>query len=236
MTEGWIKLHRKMEDHWLYPTGREFTEYEAWQDLLLQANHKPSKVRVKNKVLICHRGESLRSIKQWARRWRWSKSKVYRFFSLLEDDNMIKTQSERVTTRVKVCNYNTYQKSRNADETQSEQSRNEPETTPDTNKNEKNEKNKTSAPAREETLPEKIEQAGSVKELADLWFGVLKERNLWPTVSQQEMIQHQMNKWGLGKSKRIVEIAAQNGWKSLKEDYLEGEGEESQKIHRPVVN
>lgn len=138
---GWIKLHRDIQNHWLYPSDRPFTEYEAWQDLLLSVNHKERKVKVKNRLLECGRGESLRSIKNWAQRWRWSRSKVYRFFELLNKDNMIETVSETVTTRLTICNYSTYQNNISKNETQMKQPRNDPETTPDTNKNDKNVKN-----------------------------------------------------------------------------------------------
>lgn len=72
----------------------------------------------------------------------------------------------------------------------------------------------------EPTLPEKIEQCETVKALSDIWFDILKEKNRWPKLSQQEMIRHDMKQWGLSKSKKIVKVAASNGWLSLKEDYI----------------
>jgi len=146
MSEGWIKLHRKLKEHWLYPANRSkpFTEFEAWIDLLMEVNHSEQKVRVKNRLMVCKAGQSIRSIKEWARRWGWGKSKTYRFFDLLEDDSMIETENETVTTRLSVCNWGTYQGKRNADETQMNRKRNASETTPDTNKNVKNVKNERS--------------------------------------------------------------------------------------------
>lgn len=150
--EGWIKLHRQSKGHWLYPSGREFTEYEAWLDLLLEVNHKPKKVRVKNKLLVCERGQTIRSIKQWGERWSWSKPKVHRFLELLKKDNMIVTVSETVTTRITICKYDDYQSKEsesetemkrigNASVTQVKRIGNASVTTPYPNKNVKNIKN-----------------------------------------------------------------------------------------------
>jgi hypothetical protein len=42
----------------------------------------------------------------------------------LQDDSMIVLQSDNITTRLSVCNYETYQSERNADETQTQRKRN----------------------------------------------------------------------------------------------------------------
>ena len=116
--KGWISLHRTIEDHWLYPKNREFTKYEAWIDILLETNHSEQKVLIKDNLITCKRGESVRSMKEWANRWNWSKSKVKRFFDLLQSDSMIEYKSVQITTHLTVCNYDSYQDSRNANETQ----------------------------------------------------------------------------------------------------------------------
>ena len=155
---GFIALFRSLQEHWIYPSDRQFTEYEAWIDLLLEANHKPRPVRVKNKIIQCKRGQSVRSLTRWAERWKWSKSKVYRFLELLESDGMIETVSETVTTRISICNYESYQSKENKSETGLEQGQNDPETNPkqlgtesDSNKNENNAKNEKNV--REENPP-----------------------------------------------------------------------------------
>lgn len=182
MNEGWVKFYRKIDQHWLYPKNREFTEYEAWIDLLLQVNHKPKKVRIKNKVLICERGQSLRSITEWGRRWRWSKPKVYRFFKMLQEDNMIKTVSETVTTRLTICNYESYQHRRNEDETQLKQTGNASETEAYPNKNEKNEKNNTRVNG--VPIPEDLE---GIQEAYEAYCQYMKETfRIWPNTYTTE--------------------------------------------------
>lgn len=140
-SKGWISLHRSIEDHWLYPKNRKFTKYEAWIDILLETNHSDQKVLIKGTLITCKRGESIRSMKEWAKRWNWSKSNVKRFFDLLESDSMIEYKNVQITTHLTVCNYDSYQDSRNATETQVERKRNASGTQTDTNNNVNNSNN-----------------------------------------------------------------------------------------------
>jgi len=138
--EGWIKVHRSIKKHWIF---KDAEKLRAWLLILLEVNHEPNKVNVGNLLLTCKRGESLKSLDTWAKTFggNWNKSKVRRFFKLLQNDSMIVLKSERKTTRLTVCNYDTYQEKRNANETKMKRKRhaNDTQTTP--NKNEKNEKN-----------------------------------------------------------------------------------------------
>ena len=115
--EGWIKLHRIFMEHWLYNTNEPFTRREAWIHLLLNANHKDMEVPIGDTIYVCRRGQSIRSLKTYAKDFNWTKSKVNRFFKLLEKQNMIKTEGLPKTTRITICNYDTYQGNRNTNET-----------------------------------------------------------------------------------------------------------------------
>jgi hypothetical protein len=118
--QGWIKLYRSTKNHWLYPSDREFTEFEAWIDLILEVNHKPKKVRIKGGLVACDRGQSVRSMKEWGNRWQWGKDKVRRFFDLLKSDDMIVTENLKTTTRLTICNYEVYQDKKHVDESQND--------------------------------------------------------------------------------------------------------------------
>ena len=130
---GWITLHRKISDHWLYQEKRSFSRFEAWVDILLCVNHSEQKITIEGTLLVCKRGQSLHSLETWGKRWKWDKSKVRRFLKLLESDTMIELKSERKTTRITVCKYDSYQTIRNANETQSIW-----QTTPNNNDNNEN--------------------------------------------------------------------------------------------------
>jgi hypothetical protein len=107
--EGWVKLHRKTMDNFLYKQERVFSPFEAWIDILMNVNYSDSKVLIKGIIYDVKKGESIKSLDTWGKSWRWSKSKVRRFLKTLEDDQMIQTINESVTTRLIVLNYEMYQ-------------------------------------------------------------------------------------------------------------------------------
>jgi len=125
---GWIKLHRSITEHWLYTEKRKFSKFEAWNDILLTVNYLPCKTIIKGKVIEVKRGESALSLESWGKRWSWDKSSVKRFFELLKSDDMIQLKNETVTTRLIICNYDTYQSKENEVETQTKRRRNADET------------------------------------------------------------------------------------------------------------
>jgi len=139
--EGWIKTHRKIQEHWIYKEHRVFSKFEAWTDILLNVNHCEAKVFIKGTLFTVKRGDSINSLETWSKRWNWTKSKVRRFLELLQSDEMIVIKNEHKTTRLTVCNYDSYQDKRNADETQTKHRRNADETRVKPNKNEKNDNN-----------------------------------------------------------------------------------------------
>ena len=83
---GWIKLHRSITDHWLYTEKRVYSRFEAWNDILLTVNYSDAKTIIKGKMYTIKRGESILSLESWSKRWNWDKSKVRRFFSLLQTE------------------------------------------------------------------------------------------------------------------------------------------------------
>lgn len=110
MHRGYFALWRRVEDHPFYKEPREFSKYEAWLDILMNAQHEtePQKVSIGMKVLTCNYGESLKSNVTWAKRWSWSEAKVRRFLKLLKKLGQISTKSEGITTRIIVINYSIY--------------------------------------------------------------------------------------------------------------------------------
>jgi hypothetical protein len=148
--EGWIKTHRKIQDHWIYKEHRVFSNFEAWTDILLNVNHCEAKVFIKGTLFTVKRGESINSLETWAKRWNWTKSKVRRFLELLQSDGMVVIKNEHKTTRLTVCNYDSYQDTRNADETEMKRRRNADETRVKPNKNDKNENNENNIEERKQ--------------------------------------------------------------------------------------
>ena len=141
MSKGWISIHRELQEHWLWQEKREFSKLEAWFDILLTVNHSEQKVMIKNTLYEVKRGESIKCLDTWGKRWNWSKSKVRRFLELLKKDEMIRTVNETKTTRIIVCKYDSYQDNGNANETQMKRKRNASETQAAPNNNDNNSNN-----------------------------------------------------------------------------------------------
>ena len=122
--EGWISLHRKIQKSNLYPKNRPFTTFEAWIDLLLNANHTEQKVNIKFEMFICKRGQLLRSQEGLSLAWNWDRSSVRRFLKLLEKDQKVTIKTTSKTTVITICNYDKYQGERPTTQQQNDQRRN----------------------------------------------------------------------------------------------------------------
>ena len=142
--KGWISIHRKLRGNWLWTEKRKFSRAEAWIDLLLTVNHEQAEVSIKGQIFTVKRGESLASYGTFSDRWGWSISSAKRFFETLQSRNMIRFKSETVSTRITICNYDSYQSGELRNETQMKRTRNAQETHVVTNnkKNNNNNENK----------------------------------------------------------------------------------------------
>lgn len=123
--EGWIKLHRQIKDHWIWKSQNRF---QWWIDVLLSVNHADSKVLIKGQLIECKRGQSVKSLETWAKDWNVTKKTVKDFFTLLQKDSMLVYEGLQITTRITVCNYDTYQIEVNAEKQKSKRKVNGAET------------------------------------------------------------------------------------------------------------
>jgi len=160
---GWIKIYRKIQDHWLYDSKRPKTKLEAWIHILLTVNFKPSRSLIRGIVYECDRGQSLFSLQTWAKEFNWSIQSVRTFFIQLEKDEMITTEGLQYTTRLTVCNYDLYQYDLTDEQQANQQTANKPLTDgqqtaniPLTTIEESKEGNKVKKKESKEEEPEKI--------------------------------------------------------------------------------
>ena len=140
---GYIKLYRKMQENFLWKERREFSKAEAWIDILWEIQHdpEPQNVQLGWKVVQVNQGQTIKSLETWAKRWNWSKSRVWRFLKLLHSQSMIRYENETKTIRITVLNYWKYAGQRNENETKVKRKRNGSETEVKPDKNDKNVKN-----------------------------------------------------------------------------------------------
>lgn len=114
---GYIKLHRKVMEHWVAKSNHPYSQLEAWIDIIISVNQEAATIMIGGEKFSILRGQSLHSLETWAKRWRWDKSKVRRYLEKLQKDEMIVINNEKKSTRLTVCNYATYNPKRNATDT-----------------------------------------------------------------------------------------------------------------------
>lgn len=102
---SWILLHRQIKENWIFSNAEKF---KWWIDILLSVNHTDNKLLIKNTLIDCGRGQSIKSLETWAKEWGVTKKTVHAFFKLLESDGMLVTENLHLTTRITVCKYDSY--------------------------------------------------------------------------------------------------------------------------------
>ena len=108
MAQGWISIHRQLQQHWLW-NDKPFSKGQAWIDLLLSANHCDRKILFGNELVEVKAGSFITSIDKLEKKWGWSNRKVINFLKLLESDGMIKKKSTTKCTAITIENYTYYQ-------------------------------------------------------------------------------------------------------------------------------
>lgn len=108
MNNGWIKLHRKIQDHPLY-YAEPLTKMGAWIDMLLLANHAPKTIYVRGNEVVINRGQFAYSEMTLSAKWGWSRNKLRRFLNRLETIQQIEQQKNSILSLYTVINYDEYQ-------------------------------------------------------------------------------------------------------------------------------
>ncbi len=119
--KGWIKLHRKLQEHWIWSEKRKFSKFEAWIYILFQANHKNKKTIINGQLVEIKKGEFVTSEVKLAEKWNWDRKIVRKFLKTLENENMIIRKSTAKYTSITVENWDLYQKEEQQNEQQNEQ-------------------------------------------------------------------------------------------------------------------
>jgi DNA replication protein DnaD len=138
--QGWIKLHRKIQEHWIYQEDRKFSRYEAWLDLIMLANHKRTTVVLGNELVETQPGQVITSEAKLMKRWDWGKNRLRAFLGLLEADGMIIKKTDRKKTILTICNYRVYHETEEENGPRVDRRRTSSGPQTDTIKNVKNEK------------------------------------------------------------------------------------------------
>ncbi|MBI6020029.1 hypothetical protein H8J79_04170 [Clostridium perfringens] len=159
LVEGWLKLYRSIQNHWLWED-KPFSRGQAFIDLLLMANHKDNKILFNGELIELKRGSRITSLRQLSDAWGWSTTKVKKFLELLEKENMITVKSDNKKTLVTIENYGIYQDVGNAEETQEKQQNNTEVTQKKNKKNSKEIQKKTNKNDKERYKNDKERKEG----------------------------------------------------------------------------
>ncbi|MFA5240730.1 MAG: hypothetical protein WC476_13625 [Phycisphaerae bacterium] len=138
MSEGWIKLHRKLLDNALMTKSAYL---QLWIALLLRANHKETTFIFNNQKQILKPGQLLIGRKRLSKITGIAQSTIEKILKYLEKEHQIEQHKTRRFRIITITNWQFYQ----IEEPQKEQLRDNCVTTReqlrDTYKNDKNEKN-----------------------------------------------------------------------------------------------
>lgn len=137
---GWIKLHRVIREHAFFKERRKFSRFEAWIDMLLEANHADKEFLLGNEIITCERASFITSELKLMARWGWSKSKVRAFLKLLEVEQMIVKKTDSKKTAITIVKYDFYQGEGTTEEPQKNREETAKRPQKDTTKNVKNDK------------------------------------------------------------------------------------------------
>lgn len=140
MSQGWIKLSRSFihDELWL---SEKFTKAQAWVDMIALANHKPGHIICNGLKIELQRGQLGWSEVRLSERWQWSRGKVRRFFSELENVGNIVQQKDKRKSITTIVNYDLLQGVDTTHESETvQQTVQQKDNRQYTNKNEKNEK------------------------------------------------------------------------------------------------
>ena len=181
MSQGWISLHRKLQNNPLW-SSEPFTRGQAWVDLLLLANHEEGYIYVRDHKINIKRGDVGWSQNRLSERWQWSRTKIRKFLNDLEKEQQIKQLKSKSYTVIRLINYNDYQ--------QEKQQENKRKTTErqqeDTNNNDNNVNNDNISPLISDFLNIKKMEEPLTKEQGETLIKEYGEMNVKEILMQME--------------------------------------------------
>jgi len=212
--KGAFWVHREIEDHWLWKD-KPFAKGQAWIDMILMANHQTIKIPYKEGITEIKRGEFIRSVRELANRWGWSKSKVDRFLKQLKSDSMVDQKPGQAANHICIINYDSYQAIKNYGGTVAGQEWDSSGTVAGLNNNvnnDNNDKNKNIY-VLPEWFPDKI------------WKEFLSHRIALKVPVKKESYQRCITKFEKWRSSgyepdKVLDYMIEKGWRSFNPDWI----------------
>lgn len=112
MDEGFLRLSRRFFSNEMWKVAREFSECEAWLDLIqsarFDATDKAYNELIGGREISYTRGQYPAAISFLMKRWQWSEKKVRYFLAKLKKKGMITTCNKQGMNVITLCNYEEY--------------------------------------------------------------------------------------------------------------------------------
>ena len=106
MAYGWIQLHRKIRDCWVWENPLYL---KAWLYILFAANYKEKKILFDGKITAIKRGQFITSQRRLAADWGCNVKTVRNILNLMEEQEMVTLTTTGNGTLLTVINYDFYQ-------------------------------------------------------------------------------------------------------------------------------
>jgi hypothetical protein len=119
--EGYIKLYRQIMDNNFLWNNEPFTRGQAWIDILLWTSHSDHEAPFDGGIIEIKRGTYVTSVRKLCERWKWSNTKVFRFLSVLQREQMLIVNSDAKKTVLTVMNWELFQSQDDAETSQKRQ-------------------------------------------------------------------------------------------------------------------
>lgn len=223
--QGWVAVHRQMQDHWLWQE-KPFDRAHAWIDMLLLANHEDNKFVLGNELLEVKSGSFITSEVKLMERWGWGKGKTRAFLDLLQSDGMIIRKADRKKTTITIVNYEVYAILKTTNRPQTDRKRTDNGLITDTNNNDKNDNNeknnkKESKKERKATTYDEILSSVIDDSLRELYLEYIKMRKMIKSPMTDRALTmlikkvNQLEPTDISRQKQLLETAIMNNWKSV---------------------
>ncbi|MBT11857.1 MAG: hypothetical protein CMI02_07470 [Oceanospirillaceae bacterium] len=106
MMEGWIALHRKIKEHWIFDDS-DFLK--SWVAMLMDANHADKKRMFNGSLVTISRGQLLFGLEAFSAQNKITIAKLRRLLKMLENEGMINRQKTNKFSLITITNYDDYQ-------------------------------------------------------------------------------------------------------------------------------
>lgn len=224
--QGWVAIHRQIQDHWLWED-KPFCKSSAWIDMLLLANHEDKKFVLGNELVEVKQGSFITSEVKLMERWGWGKGKTRAFLDLLQKDGMIVKISDRKKTTINIVNYSDYAvlKTTNGPQTDCERTANGPQTDTNNNdnnyNNDNNKKESKKEKAAKKTSYDEILSCVTDVELREMYLEYIKMRKMIKAPMTDRALTmlikkvNELEPEDLDRQKKLLETAILNNWKSV---------------------